>query len=284
MRIRNAATFALFSTLAAECGGAGGAGGPAPDGALAVRMPAMSTASFLRADTTSVSVDAGMMGTFDIDVHSSSTVDVAFSEGASGVDVTATYTELSGSMTNPMGAPMSVDESAVEGQLSFSVDARGRATVSESLTVQAEALQIVSPSGLAHELFPRLPDRAVTVGDTWTDTVTVEEDAEGMASETRAIVTYTVAGDTVVAGTTLLKLTTISDVEASVSGTQQGMAMTQNMSGTSSGWLLWDRAASLVHSSYGVSEMAGLMTIDAPGAPDMSLSVSSQSYNRRVGN
>ena len=113
-------------------GGGGAGGGPAPDGALAVRMPAMAAASFIKADTTVVNVDAGMMGTFEIDVHALATVDVDFADDPSGVLVTATYSELSGSMTNPMGAPLTVDESAVSGQLVFTVDGRGRSTVSES--------------------------------------------------------------------------------------------------------------------------------------------------------
>lgn len=282
MQIRNLTGAALLAAVTA-CGGAGMAGGPAPDGALAVRMPSMSAASYVRADTTVVGVDAGMMGTFDVNVNGSSTVDVGFAEDAGGVMVTATYSAVDGAITNPMGAPISVDESAVSGQLVFTVDGRGRSTVTERLQVETDAIQLVSPSGLAYDLFPRLPDRAVSMGDSWTDTISVNEDVEGVASETTTVVTYTVAGDTVVAGQSLMKLNTISEVEASVNGSMQGMAMTQNMSGSASGWVLWDAAASLVHSAFSVADMAGIMTVDAPGAPDMSLTISSKSYTSRGG-
>lgn len=282
MTIKNMLVAAL-GTLLVACGGASAGGGPAPDGTLAVRMPAASTASFVKADTAVVTVDAPGMGTFDVDVQAEATVDVAFTEGAGGLNVTATYSALSGTMTNPMGAPLNVDESAVEGQLVFTVDGRGRTTVTESLEVDLEAVQLVSPSGFAYELFPRLPDRVVAVGDSWTDTVTVVEEAEGISSETIAIVTYTVAGDTVVGGRSLMKLNTDSEIEASVSGSMQGMSMSQNMSGSGSGWVLWDAAMSLVHSSFSVGDLAGVMSIDAPGAPDMSLTVSSKAYTRRAG-
>ncbi len=283
MKIKKTAALTL-ATLLGACGGAGAGAGPAPDGALTVRMPAAPSARFVKADTSVVTVDAPGIGTFDLDVKAEATVSVAFTEAPNGLKATATYQALSGSMTNPMGAPLNVDESAVTGQLVFTVDGRGRTTVTESLGVDLEAVQLVSPSGFAYELFPRLPDRTVSVGDSWIDTITVNEDAEGITSETIAIVTYTVAGDTTVGGRSLMKLNTDSDIEASVSGTMQGMSMSQNMSGSGSGWVLWDAAMSLVHSSFSVGDLAGLMSIDAPGAPDMSLTVSSRSYTKRAAN
>ena len=280
---RKILTGAALLAAVTACGGSGMAGGPAPDGALAVRLPSASNASYVRADTTVVGVDAGMMGTFDVNVNGNTTVDVGFAEGAGGVVVTATYSAVDGGITNPMGAPISVDESSVSGQLVFTVDGRGRSTVSERLEVEPDAIQLVSPSGLAYDLFPRLPDRTVAVGDSWTDTISVNEEVEGVASETTTVVTYTVAGDTLVSGHSLMKLNTVSDVEASVNGSMQGMSMTQNMSGSSSGWVLWDASESLVHSAFSVADMAGIMTVDAPGAPDMSLTISSKSYTTRAG-
>lgn len=263
----------------AACGGTSAGGGPSPDAGFAMRMPAAMSAQVMRYDTSVISVDAGMMGTFEMDVQDEGTIDLAFADVADGVQVTATYSSFNGRMTNPMAGDITVDESDIGGQLVFTLDDRARATVHEAFEVQAEVAQMVGSKTLAYDLFPRFPGMPVEVGQSWTDTVMVEEAGE-FASETTTILTYTVAGDTVVDGRSLVKLDIDGEIEMSSVGEQQGMSMSQDLSGSTTGWLLWDAAASMPYLSFGQSDMTGIVSVDMPGAPEMSLSVTNRQHTR----
>ena len=64
---------------------------------------------------------------------------------------------LVATLTQPMGAPVQVDEGYVTGPLLFSLDRQGNATVTGQPEVRAEASQMVSGLDLAHGFFPGLP-------------------------------------------------------------------------------------------------------------------------------
>lgn len=273
-------TLPLLAALAA-CGGASAGGSPSPDGMLTMRMPSSATAQVVRHDTALVNVDAGMMGQIEMDVQSEGTIDLAFAESAGGVQVTATYSAFQGMMTNPMAGNISVDADDIGGQLVFTMDERGRSTVSESFDVQAEAAQMVGSKALAFDLFPRFPQGVPTPGMSWVDTVDVEEEGDFTATQ-RMIVTWTMAGDTVVDGRTLVRLDHESQVEMSTIGEQQGMSMSQDMSGTASGWTLWDPNASMTFAAYTETDLGGVVSVDVAGAGDMAIQLSSRSHTRGV--
>jgi len=281
---KSAARLARLTPLVAlaGCGGAAGAGaGPSPDASLMVRVPTAASVQVMRYDTSLVSVEAGMMGTIEMNVEHAGTVAVEFSETPAGLEVTARYTEFEGKMANPMAGTLTADETDIGGELMFTLDSRGRAEVAQGFEVQAEVAQMVGSKALAYDLFPRFPDRSVGPGESWVDTTVVEEGGD-FTSTQRNIVTYTVVGDTVVEGRTLLRLDRSSEVELSTVGEQQGMSMSQNMSGTGTGWMLWDRQASLTHSAYSEVNMGGTVTVDMAGAGDMALQVSGRSHTRTV--
>jgi len=265
----------------AACGGASVGGGPAPDEGFAMRMPAAASVQVMRSDTSQVSVDTGMMGVIEMTVEGNGTIDLAFVDDPAGVQVTANYSSFTGNMSNPMAGDISVDESDIGGQLVFTLDDRGRATVHEAFGVKMEVAQMVGSKTLAYTLFPRFPGGSVNTGQSWVDTVTIEE-AGDFTSSTTTITTYTVAGDTVVDGRALVRLTTSSDIETSSVGEQQGMSLTQVLSGTSTGWMLWDQAASMTFGAFSEAELGGSVQMDMPGAPDMSLSVKTRQHTRAV--
>ncbi|MEZ4424703.1 MAG: hypothetical protein R3E98_14935 [Gemmatimonadota bacterium] len=280
MRVRFA-SFALLATLAA-CGGASGPGAPAPGGALSIRMPPAAEASFVKNDTVVVEVDTGVMGTIAINGHSDATVGLSFTEDPAGFRATARYEALQAAMDNPMGGTSQIGTSDVEGTLVFTVGPRGEASVHERFQVEGQAAQMVGNVSLAHEFFLRLPDRSVGVGDSWVDTLTVDETMEGVRNTNTTVTRYAITGDTTVAGTRLLRITTESDVEMVAEGTMQGMSMSQTLSGTSSGWLLWDPQAALLQESWSSGELSGAMVVDMPGAPDMTMSLTQRSHTRRA--
>jgi len=248
-----------------------------------IAMPS-APVSFTKSDTVQVEVDTGMMGTISMDGRSEATIGLSFASDPAGFLATATYESLEAMMANPMGGNSTITEADLDGELSFAVDSKGNVTVKDRFQVEGEAAQMVGNVALAHEFFLRLPDATVGVGDSWVDTLVVDESMEGVTTTTTSITTYTVEGDTTVAGMEMLKVNANSEIEAVAEGTMQGMSMSQALSGTSTGSMLWDLAGSLLYSSNSVTELSGGMTIDMPGAPDMSMSITSRQHTSRAGN
>jgi hypothetical protein len=90
---------------------------------------------------------------------------VSFGSDPSGVQVTMNVDALSATINQPMGAPVRVDEGAVDGSLVFLLDRMGNATPGQMPDVGVEASQMVSGLSLAHTFFPGLPGRAVASGE-----------------------------------------------------------------------------------------------------------------------
>lgn len=270
------------AALLPACSSASVGGGPAPDRALSMRMPSSASAQVIRSDTSLISVNTGIMGTIEMTVEDQGTIDLAFASDPAGVQVTANYSEFVGEMSNPMAGNITADESDIGGQLVFTLDDRAHATVQEGFEVKMEVAQMVGSKTLAYDLFPRFSTGSLTAGQSWVDTVAVEEEGEFTASTT-TITTYSIVGDTVVNGRSLLRLNTSSEVELSSMGEQQGLgAMSQSLTGTSQGWMLWDRDASMTHSAFSESQMEGVVSVDMAGVPDMALSVSGRQHTRTV--
>lgn len=79
--------------------------------------------------------------------------------------------------------------------------------------------------------------------------------------------TYTVAGDTVVDGTTLLKVELYGSDTRTQEGVTSGMAFVQTTDGTVSGHFLWDLQASMLHSQLIYADFTGTMDVDAVPFP-----------------
>lgn len=280
MRPRIATSLLLLASAA--CGGASTAGGPSPSGALTVHKPGMATATFQKNDTIQVEVDTGMMGTITMNGTANATVGLAFADDPAGFRATAHYESLSATMENPMAGPTTITESDVSGQLAFTVDGRGRATVQDKFAVEGAAAQMVGNVGLAHDFFVRLPNRPVNVGDSWVDTLVVDETQDGITNTSTSVTTFTITGDTMVSGARLLRISTETETEMVAEGMMQGMSMSQTLSGSTSGWLLWDVGAALLHESSSTTELSGAMMIDAPGAPDMTMQLRGRNHTTRA--
>jgi hypothetical protein len=124
---------------------------------------------------------------------------------------------------------------------------------------------MVLAESIAAETFPRLPNRPVGAGDTWTDTVRVEGEAPGGVFRTTSAVEYTVRGDTVLAGQALLRVDFVSDVTRRAELSEAGMDIIQDVAGTMRGTFYWDRARNRLHSQTQAGTFTG--TMEVPGAP-----------------
>jgi len=251
--------------LVAACVGASG-GGTAGPSALAFHVPAERAVAYQQADTAVISVDAGGQ-MIDIQALSSAVMDMTLTPAEGGVRVTATWRELEGTVTNPMGPAERVSTDDVEGSLVFTLDRRGAAEMVSAPTLKGNAANMVAMSDVVHGFFPRLPGTAPTPGMTWTDTIAYEAEEAAGPLVARSIVTYTVAGDTVVDGRTLLKVELAGDDTRTQEGVTSGMAFVQDMAGTVRGHFLWDVAAGMLHSHVSWSDYTGTMEVDAVPFP-----------------
>ena len=268
------ASFAVILGLAA-CAGPGGMG---PGGGLMYQVPDNPTVVYLTGDTTNIDIDAGAMGSFQMRGTGTSTMAVAFSRGAEGVQVTATFQELNARLTQPMGGAQSVTEADVEGDIVFTLDDRGHSTAVSMPEVRGVADQLANPQALVHEFFPILPGGPVSPGDSWTDTLSYAVQTDQGDTESTSVMTYTLQGDTVVDGRTLLHITMTGSADVRGSGVQEGMEVIQTISGGIEGTILWDAARSLYVSGYFERDMDGSVEVPAAGMPPMPMTLTGRSH------
>jgi hypothetical protein len=269
--MKHVAAFALFLFGLAACAGPGAV---TPSGGLMYKVPEAPSVVYITEGHQNISIDAGPMGSMSMTASSEATLAMSFATGANGVQVTTTFQEVSASMTQPMGGSLSASESDIEGDLVFTIDEKGRGTLVTLPTTKGSAEQLVSPVSFVHEFFPRLPGGAVNPGESWTDTIQWEaQTSDGDVSST-SVVTYTMVGDTVVEGTTLLHISYEGDADVVGAGSNEGMEVIQVFSGDVTGMFLWDPARGLMVSGESSQEMDGTVEVPAAGMPPMPMAVS----------
>lgn len=242
---------ALSASINACAGGAS---------ALEYGMPTPDEVRYAYADTLVVSVSV-MGQSMELSQRGIAEYAVFFTPAASGVNVTMSVSELSGSIRQPMGAPVRIDEDDVEGVLVFTLDRFGNSVVTAQPSVETAASQMVSGLVLAHDFFPGLPGRTVDVGDAWADTVTYEgTEGDGRRSET-AILRYAVIGDTVVANRPLRRISIAGTSQTSAELDLSGMTVSQSSEVDVEGYVLWDTGAGLMVEKRTTTEGRGTATV-----------------------
>ena len=240
-------------------------GGPSGPPGLAYALPNPAAVTYVTGDTTVMDIDAGGQA-MQVTVSESTVLDATFERAAEGVQVTLEVKDLNATVANPMGAT-SGDESGITGPLVMSLDRRGVVTVISQPQLTETASQYFQPLSVAHGLFPRLPGRAAGVGESWTDTIRYEgQQGPGKVSAV-TVVTYTVEGDSVLDGRSLVKISMKGSSESTAGGVITGMDFTQNVTGTLTGWVLWDQGRRLMMETYGETDGRGTMKVSAAPFP-----------------
>lgn len=268
--MRSRAAVTAFATLSlAACGG-----GPSGPPALAYGLPDPAAVTYVMTDTAVMDIDAQGQN-MQANMGSAATLGATFARAAEGVQVTLEVRDLAATVGNPMGS-QSADESGITGPLVLGLDRRGAVTVVSQPQLTETASQFFQPLSVAHGMFPRLPGRAAALGQSWTDTIRYEG-AQGPGSvKAETVLTYTVEGDTLVGGRSLVKISLGGTSESSAGGVITGMDFTQAVAGTVTGWVLWDQQRSLMVESYAASDARGTMEVSAAPFP-LGLRVRTQS-------
>lgn len=245
-----------FLGFLAACGG----GPPAPP-ALAYGVPADPEVTYLVTDTAVISIEA-LGQSLALDVGSEAVYGIVFGRADDGVMITVGIEDLDATLGVPMAGPMTFDESSVTGDLVFTLGRRGDVAVVSTPDIDEAARQLVPPEQVAHSFFPALPGRAVAMGDAWSDTVAFESEGGGRQ---RTILDYTVVGDTVVDGASLLHVTFRGTSEMTLALSMQGTEIEQTTNLDLGGHFLWDLQGGLLFER--ATSMDGRGTVRTPLLP-----------------
>lgn len=260
----------LSLLLAGACAGLTG---PGPRGALEFRAPEGGTAGYTLGDTMRISVDAGMGGTIDMRLTTAGRLAMDFEEDGDGVTVTTRFEEFSGRMSNPMAGATTASQDDIEGELVFRVDRRGRVEVIERPRVSTAAAQLARTLTLPYEMFPALPGRAVSAGESWADTVRVLGEEAGVSTDATYVMTYTLVGDTALDGATVHRIDFAGTVAAENEGVAGEFRVAQSVTGDIDGTAFWDSGRSVMVSSQSRSSLSGSVNVPAAGVPPMYLTI-----------
>ena len=174
-------------------------------------------------------------------------------------------------MSNPMQGTTTADLDDLSGNLEIVFGRRGVEEVVSVPRLSGPAAQLSPFEHIANDLFPRLPDAVADPGASWVDTVTWSTDDGSIETTSNSVYTYTLVGDTVVDGRTLRHIAVAGDVSNEAEFTQGGTTMTQSITGSANGFVLWDAERGLLAHAYFDRDLEGSMTIPGMASFDMSL-------------
>ena len=263
-------TATAIAAITLAVAGCAGPGGPSPAGMLTYGVPSPATAVYDIADTVAVIVNTPV-GDMQISGGTALTLDMAFESAPGGVQVTGTVSGFAALLDNPMQGAVSADLDDVSGTLEFVLGRLGDVEVVSVPELSGPAAQFSPFPSIAHDFFPHFTDAVVDPGGTWVDTVTWSLDTEEVETTSTTVYTYTLVGDTVVDGRTLLHIGVTGEVGSEATTEQGGMSTHQTMTGTGTGFILWDRDRGLLAYSEGERNLQGTTSVPGMGAFDMTL-------------
>ena len=223
---------------------------PAASHTLTYDLPSLPTATYAVSDTT-VTVMNAVGNDVDMTMGSAATLELTFERDADGLLISGTVLDGGSSMSSATVPSGSVTVDDIEGDFEIVLGPLGEVQV-RSLPESGGALALTNTlASVASDLFPRFPEDPVEFGDVWADTAdasaTEADIAEaemlgvtGAESSGSTITTYTLVGDTVVAGRTLLQISIKVDGTMTSTAEVQGMEAAMDMTSVTDGFFLWD--------------------------------------------
>lgn len=238
---------------------------------LAYQLPSPSSAVYRVADTSAIVVDSPA-GPLEIASASATTLTLGFQSNGDRLRVFGTIDAFAGSVSDPMGGSTSVDESATSGTLELDLGRTGLGQVLSVPSLASGGGQLNPFRFMPYQLFPRLPGDDVQPGDNWVDTLAWSSSQPGPGDRITTVYTYTVAGDEVIDGRTLTRITVSGTIESLTSSDQGGMPLTHELAGRIAGFVLWDPDRGLVAATELQRDMRG--TTSGAGLGEIPLSLS----------
>ena len=250
---RGLSFFVLFMLVSTGSG----LNGQASDAALSYRVPSPANATYHVSDTLTTTV-VMPVGEISLELTMAVTLAATFEPDPAGVRFTGELEAFSAGLSGPMGS-QTFDED-IAGAYVFVLDARGGVEVVSGPEFPEPAASASPVVSLPHEMFPQLPGTAVQPGDSWVDTVTWSHESPNARVTTTNVHTYTLVGDTVVDGRSLLHIAIIGrGGNEGNRGGSGGMSSEQVISGANTGFALWDSERGALHSMEIARDYSGTM-------------------------
>lgn len=258
------------ATASAGAGGCGGPEGPTPDDTLTYGIPSPPSAVYHIVDTMSIGMQSPF-GNQEITGEGSVTIALAFRSDPGGVRVAGTVEAFAGSMTHPMMGTQIAGLDDLSGNLEVVIGRHGVEELVSFPELSGAVAQMSSFPALAYLLFSRMPPGDADPGATWADTVTSVNESEGASTSTTAASTYTLVGDTVVDGRSLVHIAVATEIAVESAFEESGMSITQSSSGSADGYVLWDPERRLVARAEYERDVTGTMSMGGMGSMDMTV-------------
>lgn len=241
----------------------------AQDGRVTLRYAGLpATAKYVSADTTGRSM-GGATG-LNTDAMLATTVELAIMPMGDSLHVTTRLTDMQGSMS-AMGQSMNLPrQPGWDAPAEFMLAADGSARLVKSASAAAVGASTSELEAYAR-MFPRLPGRAVSTGESWTDSASQNIDEAGMRATTRVRTTGTWTGDSTVNGAKVHVLRYVADHDIRVAGTSGGSDISQQLAGSITTIALWDPARKLMVEVHETGELRGTVSAPARGMVDAEL-------------
>ncbi|MYA64911.1 MAG: hypothetical protein F4139_02365 [Gemmatimonadetes bacterium] len=219
-------------------------------------LPSPPDAVYQVSETVEVEMDAPG-GLWRVQGGYSMTLDMSFETDTVGIRVGGIAESFQGSLSDPIG-----DFDSPRGTVEFKANRGGVVHVESFPRISGMAARELSLAGLAYDIFPRMPGDSVGQGDTWQDEVIWHTDQMEAEFHNVADYTYTLMGDTVVAGRELVHIAVAADLSIWTAWGGAGNLSMRRVKGPLTGFILWDPERGLVaYHEYG-TEVEGTVTKD----------------------
>lgn len=271
MKIHRKPAFVAVGFVVAGCGGVGSA--PAiPSLEYGLPEPAQVSYRMTQAMEMAMSVMGQEMAT---DSEMDMTLAVGFQETSGGVRVAMSVTEATAESIDPMTGATRADEGDIEGDLVLFLTGTGDVTVESLPEISGDGADLFQFLSMAHAFFPHLPGTAAEAGSSWTGTIAFSgEEGQGFV-DAAGTAEYTVLGDTLIDGRSLLKVSMTGVMELAVAVSAEGADVEVSANTEGQGVFLWDASAGLLVEMTGTAEGLGSATV--VGLPDaIPLAISSE--------
>lgn len=275
--MRNGTLLAIIGLLpAAACAGGPGAApapnaGTGPTTSFSYRVPSPPTALYHVDDSVVVSVSTAA-GDIEVTTTTLLTMNMVFARDVAGVGIVGTVVGFNVVSSSPGMGARSADADDVNGPLALVLGRQGHVEIGAMPSLDSAVMDLTPFPAVAFEIFPRLPARPIGRGGTWVDTVTWAVEEETAESATQTVYTYTLVGDTLVEGETLLNIAMQGDITMEMLEGVGDAVVRQTLTGSTTGYVLWDPERNLP--KYAASQRTIEGTNQVPGAGTIQMSIS----------
>ena len=265
--MRNSLICVATAMLLGGCAAAPPAEPPAPAGTplmYAAAAPLAVTYAFV--DSSTFHIQGGAIGDIRATVAGTGTADATFTPKGTDVEMRVRLTDFAGTFSNSaVGGTTSVTEADVTGESVMTLTPGGDVTVVQTPTATRAAQSVGISASFFRRFTLRLPGARVQRGATWVDTVTANESNAGTNARVHDVVTATWARDTVINAHTLNVITHTTQRQLEISGTSEGVEIAQKLTGTASGYTLWDAQRNVIVERIETTDLSGTFDLPAMG-------------------